>query len=397
MSPLLFSIVLDRVLRAAMIHCRGTHVRLDGKRVVCSLLAYADDLAVMCESVDDLQHDLNVITDALAAAGLRVSVKKTEWMEIARLPSALEREQRLCSDLPPGFQWKDGVAWWPRREDPEGRPIPCPVQGCTGRASRNDALARHLRQVHGLLASVGPKGPRASTKTKAESQQIAQQQPQTRRSLQVNGVTLQKVEKFKYLGRIFSTSATDDDAVRARLQICNATFHSLRKQWASLRAALSRSTKLVVVRAVLLAQLIYGCESWVLCATTAHLIRVSVDRILRHATGLQPCMVDGTLRYPSRARLYAAARMDDIINTIAARQLRFWGHEIRRGGLPVMTLCAEFERGRAAVGLNDCHMPRGYVGNLAARVGLSLEDAFDRARWQEGVKRLRQTIMYAEG
>jgi hypothetical protein len=76
LSPLLFNIALDAAFRTAipnMQPCSEMEVDL-------TLLAYADDMALCAHTPQQLQHNIDTLTAALAAIGLRVNIKKTETM-----------------------------------------------------------------------------------------------------------------------------------------------------------------------------------------------------------------------------------------------------------------------------------------------------------------------------
>jgi hypothetical protein len=83
LSPTLFIIVLDFVLRAAMSGCRG--VWIDGSTHLTDL-DYADDAALMAESVEDMQDMIDSLEDAAAAVGLVLSAEKTKTMRSPELP-----------------------------------------------------------------------------------------------------------------------------------------------------------------------------------------------------------------------------------------------------------------------------------------------------------------------
>ncbi len=63
-----------------------------GQPCTVKLVGYADDLAIVADSVAALQADLDVLSAALAAAGLTISVDKTKWMMVTT--NAVQQELR---------------------------------------------------------------------------------------------------------------------------------------------------------------------------------------------------------------------------------------------------------------------------------------------------------------
>ena len=80
-------------------------------------------------------------------------------------------------------------------------------------------------------------------------------------NIKVNGHGLSVVDKFTYLGSTVSQAATVDDEVNARISKASAAFGRLYKNvWN--RDGISLQTKLKVYKAVVLATLLYACETW---------------------------------------------------------------------------------------------------------------------------------------
>ena len=81
LSPWLFNVFIDSVTREARRQFLR-EVKLSTGDV--GLLLFADDMVVMAESVEGLQHNLQVMSDVLSRWELRVNWRKTKVMRIAR-------------------------------------------------------------------------------------------------------------------------------------------------------------------------------------------------------------------------------------------------------------------------------------------------------------------------
>ena len=80
------------------------------------------------------------------------------------------------------------------------------------------------------------------------------------RSIAVDGDNLERVDRFVYLG---STMCEDGDVrreIRTRIGKASSAFNNMKKVWNS--SGISQKTKLKLFNAIVIAVLLYGCESW---------------------------------------------------------------------------------------------------------------------------------------
>ena len=77
LSPILFNIVLDTVLGEALRGCRGVWID-EGNRILD--LDYADDIALVAESLPDMQRIIDRLDNLAQQVGLRISSEKTKVM-----------------------------------------------------------------------------------------------------------------------------------------------------------------------------------------------------------------------------------------------------------------------------------------------------------------------------
>ena len=87
LSPWLFNVFMDRVTREAKRQFLS-EVKLSTGDV--GVLLFADDMVVMAESTEGLQHNLQVISDVLSRWELKVNWRKTKVMRVARKSEVCE-------------------------------------------------------------------------------------------------------------------------------------------------------------------------------------------------------------------------------------------------------------------------------------------------------------------
>ena len=161
---------------------------------------------------------------------------------------------------------------------------------------------------------------------------------------------LERVEVFRYLGRLLAMGDTDAQAVRANLK-------KARRVWARLSRVLRREnasprTSGRFFQAVVQSVLLYGSESWdlrgaLLKQLRGFQLRAAWRMCREHRPQLDE---EGKWRYPSRGDVLAEAGLKDIEEYITARcatVARFIA------GRPVFESCVSGERRRGT-------MPRQY-------------------------------------
>ena len=97
-SPPIFNIITDSVVHLARRTFRKLNIRIthpDGTAEPFDfcILIYADDICLLADSIDDLQHNTDILVRLLAGVGLKVNLDKTEWMQWPAIP-----KQQLTKD-----------------------------------------------------------------------------------------------------------------------------------------------------------------------------------------------------------------------------------------------------------------------------------------------------------
>lgn len=82
LSPLLFNMYSENIFQEALYN-RTEGVRMGGE--VINNIRYADDTAIMAESIEDLQLLLNRVYEASRRWGININTKKTKWMAVGKI------------------------------------------------------------------------------------------------------------------------------------------------------------------------------------------------------------------------------------------------------------------------------------------------------------------------
>ena len=118
-----------------------------------------------------------------------------------------------------------------------------------------DSAYVHAYSMFGLSVNVG------KTQVLSQSSLPVPQVPLP--DIFIDGKPLTRVERFKYLGSVLTSSPNCNADIVSRISSAAAAYHRLRKRVFSSHK-LSLTTKSLVYRAVVLPTLLYACESWTL-------------------------------------------------------------------------------------------------------------------------------------
>src|ERR1700755_1834470 len=87
LSPLLFIIFMDKIIRQANIEGN-----IEVGEVIMKILAYADDLILLMDNIEDLQRGIDSLNVACEEFGMKISVDKTKVMYVGKT-----KEEEVCS------------------------------------------------------------------------------------------------------------------------------------------------------------------------------------------------------------------------------------------------------------------------------------------------------------
>ena len=461
LSPLLFNIFLDRVLQTALPHMRGVHLQQSNpgnpetESWSIPLTAYADDIVVFGASMLDTQHNVDVLTEALAAAGLTINTDKTQLM---RMPDQLPPQIRPPAALPPEIVHLDDNLYFFQMPRKRRAAICCPIPKCGEALANDDTLRKHLLLSHALTVScassppqkleilptfargeddngdafcVCPTCPPTDKKLRCSNRwspsyinrhwrsckchppgllgyqwvganHLPLPRPPPRPTLPplqqpaeitIYGLHILEVCQYNYLGRLLHNSDDDAPATKARLRIASATFGSLRTRIFKNRAT-STQAKLALVRGILQAQVVYAGQTWVVNSHSTQSLRSFQQRSLRHALRLHPTKSpSGELRYPRCEDVLSAANTNDLPDTIQHAQVRFIGHLLRRPhNDQTRRLLYSTLPLPGRQGYADSNLLSTRVLSTLEHLGLATATADDRDKWRAAIEPLLHTF-----
>ena len=241
-------------------------------------------------------------------------------------------------------------------------------------ASTAEGLQRALSQ---FAAECSASGMRISTE-KTEVMVLSRQPVQC--TLEVSGVPLRQVEKFKYLGVEFSRDGSQDGEIDRRIGAASAVLRTLYRSVVT-KTELSLRTKLAVFKSVYRPTLTYGHECWVVTERVRSRIQAAEMRFLRRAAGL-------TLwdRIPS-PMIRESLEIEPLLVQLERSQLRWLGHVLR---MPHERLAYRVFQavpgGKRPVGRPRTSWRKNMARLCEERMGLKWSDmapaAEDRNRWR---------------
>ena len=356
LSPLLFNLVFDRVLRT--VYDRIPGIRLGGQ--VMKFRAYADDLVIVSGTREQAQKDIDAFQEACLTAGLTLSTDKTKIMQLSCVQAGgpAERDPETAGvPVTPDGQYYMVV----------NGPTNCPVPGCQYATEKTKLMRHHLEKSHHVAASVMSAEPTEALvpsmreeggmwiccicgKVNKHRPTIGQHakkegclvrrwvdgqghalrtrellgvdKAEARRRLGVEPgpgepdvitaispdgrrVPLEDVDEFTYLGRLLTADNSEVACIDARIRAANTSANALYRRNRLKHAA--RSVRVMVFNTVSKAQLCYAGQTWYMTQACRDKLDKFHRKWLRRITGLGPKLVDDVLRYPRDADVYKAA------------------------------------------------------------------------------------------
>ena len=300
LSPLLFVLVMEEATR--------------GDRRGLWELLYADDLVITAESMAEASERFNSWKRGMETRGLKVNMEKTKVMVTGREPNRLQEEG----------------------------PHPCGVCGkntgpstvlCTQCGKWCHRACARLRHVN----HAGPnyKCPRCV--------RINEGQVEEEQTVEVNEGELEIVDQFCYLGEMLTCQSGAEGAVRVRISAAWNKWREINSLLINKTIPLKNRAKIyeACVRSVML----YGAETWAMTKEMERKVKSSDQKMLRHMAGVR--LVDGVRSEELRER----CGLEDIIDVLRRRRLRWFGHVRRRDEDHVLKRALEMDvQGRRPAG-----------------------------------------------
>jgi hypothetical protein len=186
-------------------------------------------------------------------------------------------------------------------------------------AETKGKLEKALQSLTDIFAMYGL---RVSIK-KTKWQALAPMVRRCDEEVKINGVTIERVEEFVYLGSVFNELGTPESDIQRRIKLANDAMRRVRKIiW-------NKSTPMGLKRKILITfiypTLTYGCETWAISNAGEDLRRLKTwwHKQLRKCCGV-------TKRDRNRMELiFKKTGAQPIENLIKERRLRYVGHVMR--------------------------------------------------------------------
>ena len=193
---------------------------------------------------------------------------------------------------------------------------------------------------------------------------------------------LETVKNFKYLGAIVSDEGSKPE-ILSRIAQTTTALAKLNIIWKDKKIA--TSSKIRLMRALVVSIFLYACESWTLTADTEKRIRALEMRCYRRLLDIsyKDRVTNDEVRNKVKQNI---GNFKDLLTTVKRRKLQWYGHISRSNGLAKTilqgTVNGNRRRGRQRKRWED---------NIADWTGLRLSEtirkAEDRQEWREWTRR----------
>ena len=101
--------------------------------------------------------------------------------------------------------------------------------------------------------------------------------------MKMDNSPIERMEEFKYLGTTLTNQNSIQEEIKSRLKLGNACYYFVQNLLSS--SLLSKTVKIKIYRTIILAVVLYGCETWSLTLREERRLWVFVNRVLRRVFG----------------------------------------------------------------------------------------------------------------
>jgi hypothetical protein len=132
---------------------------------------------------------------------------------------------------------------------------------------------------------------------------------------------------------------------------------------------LPRNLKVKIYKTIILAVVLYGCETWSLTLREEHRLRVFENRVLRRIFGRKRNEVTEECRKLHSGELHNLYTSPDIVRQIKSRRMRWAGHVARMGeGRRVYRVLVGNPGGKRPLGVDGRMGTKWTLGRLVGGV-----------------------------
>ncbi|GFN98174.1 endonuclease-reverse transcriptase [Plakobranchus ocellatus] len=204
----------------------------------------------------------------------------------------------------------------------------------------------------------------------------------SKKEIKVKGQILESVTKFKYLGSIISDEGSKPE-ILSRIVQTTAAMTKLKPIWNNKNIAIS--SKIRLLRCLVMLIFLYACESWTLNADIERTIRAREMRCNRRLLGIS--YKDHITNEEVSRRIENAIGLHvDLLTIVRQRKLKWYGHTTRSSGLAKTIMQRTVNGGR-----RRGRQKKRWEDNIREWTGLELRNtlrkAEDREEWKAVVRR----------
>ena len=162
-----------------------------------------------------------------------------------------------------------------------------------------------------------------------------------RMELRCGGRIVEKVEQFNYLGSVVTKDVRCDTEIKRRIGIAKTAFGNMRNLLTNRK--LSMKTRKHLTKSHVWSTLLYGVESWTISTTMVKRLEAMEMWLWRRMM-----KIPWTERKSNVEVLEMVGERRELMAAVRLRQLKFFGHVMRRGGLEnvIVTGMVEGTKGR---------------------------------------------------
>ena len=170
---------------------------------------------------------------------------------------------------------------------------------------------------------------------------ITKKDPAPRIELRCGNQTIETVTSFNYLGSMITTDARSETEIKRRIGIAKNAFRHMQKLLTNRK--LSIKTRKGLIKTHIWSTLLYGAESWTLSTGMRRRLEAMELWLWRRMM-----KIPWTARKTNEEVLRMVGEKRNLMIDIRKRQLKFFGHIMRREGLEntIITGMVEGKRGR---------------------------------------------------
>ena len=246
-----------------------------------------------------------------------------------------------------------------------------------------DGLAGEEHELISLINQLNDTSREYGMEISTEKTKIMTNNPQGfTTDVQINGKTLEAVDTFTYLGAIVSEGGSKQE-ILARIAQTTTALTRLKPIWKTNN--ISISSKVRLLRSLVMAIFLYACESWTLTVELERKINTFEMRCFRRLLGIS--YRDHIPNDEVKRRISSEiGTYVDLLTTIKRKKLKWYGHVTRSSGLSKTilqgTVNGSRRRGR---------QKKKWEDNVTEWTGLELRNTLRSAEcrneWREVVAR----------